>query len=315
MIKEEEFLVSVIIPVYNAEKYLTKAVESALLQPETGEVILVEDASTDKSFVICKSLVETNEKVKLIRHPNEKNKGAAASRNLGILYACNPYIAFLDADDFYLPDRFKRAKNLLLSNINVDGVYEAVGFHFYSNEIKERIEKNGKIEKITLNEAFPSDKLFEKMAPIGTCGFFCTDGIIIRKQVFQIIGLFNTKLRMSQDTEMWMRMAAKCNLVAGEISNPVAMYGIHSQNRIHNKDSFEFYFERLFLHFLKWALINDISYERINLVMQKYLYVSYKFKPSKISNFKAIIRLVFIFPGSLKYPVVKNYIKTIFYLK
>ena len=64
-----DFKVSVIIPVYNAEKYIRKAVESALMQQETGEVILVEDKSLDNAFIICKQLVDENpDRVRLFRH-------------------------------------------------------------------------------------------------------------------------------------------------------------------------------------------------------------------------------------------------------
>ena len=76
--------ISVIIPVYNAEDFVTLAVESALAQPETGEVILIEDGSPDNSLTICQELEEKYNKVRLLRHPHGRNKGAAASRNLGM---------------------------------------------------------------------------------------------------------------------------------------------------------------------------------------------------------------------------------------
>src|SRR5690348_1774976 len=97
-IMESTFNVAVVIPVYNAADYIAKAVESALLQPEVSEVVLVEDRSPDNSLQICQELVGQNAKVKLFRHPNGENRGAAASRNLGVRMSSAPYIAFLDAD-------------------------------------------------------------------------------------------------------------------------------------------------------------------------------------------------------------------------
>lgn len=74
--------VSVVIPVYNAAPFVRDAVESALAQPETGEVILVEDGSLDDSLTVCRALAAENDRVKLYRHPNGENCGAGASRFL-----------------------------------------------------------------------------------------------------------------------------------------------------------------------------------------------------------------------------------------
>ena len=122
--------VSVIIPVYNADRFLEKAVNSALQQEETFEVILIEDNSPDNSFEICKQLERDNLKVRLFRHEGGKNKGAGASRNLGLVKAKGEYICFLDADDFMLKNRFQKAKIILENNPDCDGVYDAVGTYF-----------------------------------------------------------------------------------------------------------------------------------------------------------------------------------------
>ena len=76
--------VSVIIPVYNAAAYVGQAVRSALEQPETREVILIEDGSQDTSLQVCRELEGAFDSVRLLRHPDGKNLGAGASRNLGI---------------------------------------------------------------------------------------------------------------------------------------------------------------------------------------------------------------------------------------
>jgi glycosyltransferase involved in cell wall biosynthesis len=113
--------VSVIIPVYNAAAYVNKAVESALMQPEVAEILLIEDGSTDNSLAICKTIAEKNDKVKLLFHKNNTNKGAGESRNLGVKNAKSDFIAFLDADDYFLPGRFEAEKKMFTDE-NVDGV-------------------------------------------------------------------------------------------------------------------------------------------------------------------------------------------------
>ena len=76
--------ISVIIPVYNAEKYVSQAVESALQFNEVYEVVLIEDKSPDNALEVCRELAEKYDRVKLYQHPDKGNHGAGASRNLGI---------------------------------------------------------------------------------------------------------------------------------------------------------------------------------------------------------------------------------------
>ena len=99
--------ITVIIPVYNAEKFIRKAVHSADSIEMVKEILLIEDGSIDGSLKVCEELEEELSKVKLFTHPNNVNKGAGATRNLGLQKATQPYISFLDSDDYFLKDRFK----------------------------------------------------------------------------------------------------------------------------------------------------------------------------------------------------------------
>ncbi len=126
--------ISVIIPVYNAEEFVVKAVESALQFPEVKEVLLIEDGSPDDALQVCQKLEADYDRAKLLQHPEKGNHGAGASRNLGLAIAACDYIAFLDADDFYLPNRFMADKKIFPENLAADFVYNAIGAHYYSAE-------------------------------------------------------------------------------------------------------------------------------------------------------------------------------------
>ena len=108
---------SVIIPVYNAAKFLPKAVEAAIQESEVGEIILVEDASPDDSLEVCKELAAKYDKISLIQHSDKKNHGCGASRNLGIANAKFNYICLADADNFILPNRFKLDKKIFAGGV------------------------------------------------------------------------------------------------------------------------------------------------------------------------------------------------------
>ena len=129
--------ISVIIPVYNAEKYVEQAVNSALQFQEVFEIILIEDHSPDNALEICENLAKQHHRVKLFQHPDRQNHGAGASRNLGIEKASGDFISFLDADDYYLPNRFDSERELF-KNPNVDGVYGAIGVHYYTKKAKDQ---------------------------------------------------------------------------------------------------------------------------------------------------------------------------------
>ena len=258
--------ISVIIPVYQAERFVAQAIHSACEQPEVSEVILVEDCSPDCSLEICKELVQHYPyKVKLFRHPDGGNHGAGASRNLGIKKAKGEFIAFLDADDYYLPGRFKRDIEILQNNPGVDGVYNALGVHIHDAEERQQINFN----LTTVKYSIPPAKLFEEMAPIGNGGYFSGVSLTVRRTTFDKVGLFDTFLELSQDTHMWVKMAAKASLVAGIIDKPVAMRGVHTGNRVKDKAKFDYYRPLLFQSLLKWANINNISVYRKRLLWNR----------------------------------------------
>ncbi|MGB6046147.1 MAG: glycosyltransferase family 2 protein, partial [Flavobacteriales bacterium] len=123
--------ISVVTPVYNAAGFLEAAVASALQFEEVAEVVLVEDGGPDNSLEICEALAAKEPRVQLFRHPGGANKGAGASRNLGIAKASQEYIAFLDADDRYLPNRFQEEHRIFAEHPDADGVYGAIDVHFH----------------------------------------------------------------------------------------------------------------------------------------------------------------------------------------
>ncbi|MFD2518538.1 glycosyltransferase family 2 protein [Salinimicrobium flavum] len=221
--------VSVIIPVYNAERYVRIAVESAIVQREVSEIILIEDNSPDNALEICESLVSEYSKIKLLRHPNGENRGASASRNLGVREAKGDYISFLDADDFFAANRFKKTMEVFSENPEADGVYEAIG-------IFNKTPEDYKLYSVSKPIAPP--KLFHFFLR-GTYGHFSTDGITVKRSFFEKAGYFNEKLPLHQDSELWLRMAYFGKLYAGNLNTPVAFARRHENNRIStaNKES------------------------------------------------------------------------------
>jgi glycosyltransferase involved in cell wall biosynthesis len=259
--------VSVIIPVYCAAEYVANAVESALDQPKTGEVVLVEDGSPDASLAACERLEAAHERVRLLRHPGGVNRGAAASRNLGIQSARSPFVAFLDADDYYLPERFDRASVLFGQDETIDGVYDAVGQTFETKEAEAWWKENRSDRGLTtVTEALPPEELFKALLTYSH-GHFCTDGITVRRALFERTGLFLPGLSMSEDTLMWWKLAIMGRLVGGSLDEAVAMRRVHDENTIIQNHERKWIYEYLARRaLLRWLPKSHRTPERVDLI-------------------------------------------------
>lgn len=225
--------VSVITPVYNAAEFVTRAVESALAQPEVVEVLLIEDGSPDNSLEVCQGLAAKYEKFRLLRHPNGENRGAGASRNLGMRNASCEYIGFVDADNFYLPGRFDLTKQVFESNPDCEGVYETIGNYVQDEAgLRRWTQANRQPDKLTgLTEAVSPDHLGEILIRGGS-GSLTLDGLLIKKSVLAKSGLMNETLRLHQDTDFIIRCALVARLYPGQLNKPVALRGVHDHNRL-----------------------------------------------------------------------------------
>lgn len=231
--------ISVIIPVYNAEKYVSQAVESALQFDEVCEIILIEDRSPDHALEVCKQLVEKYNRVKLYQHPDKGNHGAGPTRNLGIEKSTGDFIAFLDADDYFLPNRFD-AERELFKNPEVEGVYGALGVHYYTEKAKQQYYSLFGDRLTTVYKRHEPKNVFPgQIYMLGSFGLFSIDALTIRKDSLmkKMDPLFKSSLRLHQDTEFLFRLSYYLNLYPGILDKAVAIRGVHEDNRITLVDS------------------------------------------------------------------------------
>ncbi len=218
--------VSVIIPVYNQAVYLQQAVESAV-QAEVGEILVIDDGSTDHSLAVAKKLEEEIAIVKLLIHPQNKNLGVSASRNVGIAHAHFPYIAFLDADDIYLPHRFEAQLDRLENDLTCHAVYG------WAEEWNADFSKA--IRKLGVASDVLSTDIFEELL-LGRKGHFHTPTVLIRSSLFQKAGVFDETLKLHQDTELWLRLTWQSAWVSAG-SQTLAYIRKHSQNNSNQRSS------------------------------------------------------------------------------
>lgn len=206
--------VSVVIPAHNAREFLGKAVRSVLEQTHRcAEIIIVDDGSTDGTVGVASSF---GEQVKYIR---QENAGAAIARNSGIHAATSEYIAFLDADDFWFPDKTQRQLQRFDSDPEIALVYCA----------KERVDGDGLPAPLADEpNSFPSGWIFTELF---RANYISTASeVIVRKDALLDVGLFSTdpRLRNCQDYELWLRIAARYKI--GVVPDKLVYYRRHAAN-------------------------------------------------------------------------------------
>ena len=109
--------VSIIVPVYNVEKYLQRCIESILTQTETDfELLLIDDGSKDKSGLICDEYAQKDKRVNVI---HKENGGVSSARNLGIEKANGEWMCFIDADDYVRQDFLSDIQQYLFNDVDI----------------------------------------------------------------------------------------------------------------------------------------------------------------------------------------------------
>ena len=270
-----KFSISVVIPSYNVESFIEKAILSVLEQPEVVEIVIVNDGSTDKTLQIIENLKNSNSKIKIFHHKNGSNQGRSASRNLGIKEATGNYIAFLDADDFYLANRFFNDKKILEEDKNVDGVYNAVGFELYRDAKESEL---GKHKLSTVRKKINPEELFDSIVS-SKYGYLHLNGLTVKKSIFDAIGLFNESLVVAEDSDIIFKMALKCRLESGIIDKPVARRGVHDANIFTREDLYKKYNVKLYESLVEWSCKNGVSMANIDTLLNWLWF--FKFRQTK----------------------------------
>ncbi len=206
--------VSVIIPTYNREYLLSYAIYSVLNQTfQDFELIVIDDGSVDKTKKVVE---EFQKKDNRISYFYQKNKGSSSARNLGIKKSKGEYIAFLDSDDRWLPEKLEKQLTLFEKAKENIGIVSCSAID-YSNE---RELKEHSFDKLKKEEYFP--KILDK------CFIHSPSSVVIKKKVIKDVGYFDEKLETCQDWEMWIRILEKYEL--DFVFSPLFKYYVHSFN-------------------------------------------------------------------------------------
>ncbi|OTG88649.1 glycosyltransferase family 2 protein [Acinetobacter sp. ANC 3813] len=253
-------LVSIITPSFNSSGFLNKTIESVINQSYSDwELIIVDDASSDDSCLIVNNFIQIDQRIKLIKL--EKNSGAAVARNTGIEAANGRFIAFLDSDDTWLPEKLFEQVNFMLNN---DYALTYTQYH--------QVDEDGNLLN---NLNFPLKVNYHEL--LKTCVIGCLtamyDTNIIGKVYFPLI-------RKRQDFALWLKIL-KIVPYAYCLPLDLAGYTVRKDSISANKLKAAQY---------NWYLYRNI--EKLNVFKSIYYFSHYAIRGIIRSKFKALSKVL-----------------------
>ena len=226
-------LVSIVIPVYNGENYLKEAIDSALAQTYAPiEVLVINDGSTDKTEEIALSYGDK------VRYFLKENGGVSTALNLGIANMRGAYFSWLSHDDLYTPEKIE---------LEIAALSDAPTRTVYSDYAV--IDKAGAtIATMNIAKKYPDADFTIGLFPIlrqvlNGCS------LLIHKSHFDRVGMFDERLRVTQDYDLWFKMLRGTELVY--VNEPLVMQREHGAQATHNYERNRAESDELWLNMLK----------------------------------------------------------------
>jgi glycosyltransferase involved in cell wall biosynthesis len=252
-------LVSVIIPAYNSSRYIRQAIESVFNQThQNTEAVVVDDGSSDNTRELVSSLVPNRR----LKYLYQENKGPAAARNAGIRGSTGAFIAFLDADDFWLPNKLE-TQLTLFQNQKVGLVYSDVECFIESGE---GISLSELTEEPDLAKHFRRGCVYHSLLHFN---FIPTSSVVVRRDVLDRTGLFleaigEGRFLFGEDYELWLRIVKRSQV--DFVHHKAVMHRMHQEQL--SRDKARRYRQLCFLY--RYLLYKKDSSERF-VILGKYL--------------------------------------------
>jgi len=241
---DEQPLVSIILPVYNAERYIAFSIESVINQTYRNlEILIVDDASNDRSIELVQGFKDS--RIKIVK--NEQNSGISASLNKGLSLAIGKYIARMDADDICLPNRIETQVKFLLANPDVAVIDSVMQLMDTDNKLMSRV-----------NSTKISEKAIRRTLPFDNC--LGHSSVMLPREIYT---RYRYRKVVHEDYDLWLRILNDGNRIC-KINEPLLHYRVHDasymsqipKRRIAMADTKMFYY---------WSLKSKDKFKKMNL--------------------------------------------------
>jgi glycosyltransferase involved in cell wall biosynthesis len=201
-------LVSVVVITYNTAEYVAHAIESVLEQTwKNLELIVVDDGSTDETPQVVGRFADHR-----LKYVRQENQGPNAARNRGIRESRGEFVAFLDSDDWWLPDKICRQVSVAVANSKAGLVYS----------LAVSVDVSGKENART--ESIVTGRVVDQLL-LGQCIAGSASSAMVRRKTIDTVGTFDASLHYAEDWEYWIRIAAEFDVAC------VPEYDVYLLNR------------------------------------------------------------------------------------
>ena len=258
-------MVSIIMPSYNTDKYIAESIESVLSQTyQNWELIIVDDCSTDNTDTVVQKFINDS---RILYFKNKHNNGAAFSRNYGLKVAKGKWIAFLDSDDLWTPDKLEKQIEFMING----------NYHFsYTNYIEIDDKSNPLNVFITGPQKISKQSMYN----------YCWPGCLTVMYDFEKIGLIQIEdIKKNNDYAMWLRVCEKvdCHLLDEILAKYRKRPGSISRNGITVMISWHY---KLWNEVEKKGRVASIYYTFCNLIFGFWKKIKYVKRNNNVLNVK-----------------------------
>jgi glycosyltransferase involved in cell wall biosynthesis len=272
--------VSIIIPTYNRSGFIHSAITSILSQTfQDYEIVIVDDGSIDNTESVVDSF--SCAKIKYIKH--DSNRGEATSRNTGIKHSHGEFIAFLDDDDEWMPEKLDRQITLMSQHgKQVGGIYTGIlTIDRDSGDLVEQIipQKRGYIY---------DDLLVENCV-------FTPSTVLLRRECFTKVGLFDRNITYGPDYDMWIRIAKEYQFEY--IKEPLVKYYIHKNRLSGNYEKFIAGAETILVKYRDILATHKMAHSRHLFELG----VAYCECGRALSGKRALMKAIYLYPWEWRY--------------
>lgn len=242
---------TVIMPCFNSEGYIEESIRSIMAQTiEEWELVVVDDGSTDRTCEIVAEFEKRDTRIRLVRQP--VNRGPADARNVGLDQAQGEFIAFLDSDDVWFPDKTAKQVGIMEksgADISYTGYKRRKGTNLYGDEVEvpPAVTYHGMLRR---NQIACSSAMIRR----STCG-----------QVRM------PPIRRRQDHGYWLALLRDGTRVTVAVREPLVWYRVHSESLSSKK---------LIAAIHTWNMLRRV--ERFNIVVSMWLFCGYAFEAAKL---------------------------------
>ncbi len=281
----KNMFVSIIIPAYNAARYIEETILSVLNQTHRNlELIIVDDGSSDNQSEIIERLVKTDGRIQYIK---QKNAGVSSARNHGYSLSKGEYLAFLDADDVWLPNNLEEKLKKFQGDAELGLVHSDLEIIDGDSQLTGET-KSGK-------EGYILDDL---LSWNGTC-IPTPSSILVKREVIEKVGGFDLKLSNAADQEFFFRVANHYKI--GRVEKITWRYRVHSDNMHSNiavmeRDALLSYKRAEEHNLFKSRKFRNLCFSNMYMIMGASWWGDGK---SKIRGLKFLLKAILIRPASI----------------